>query len=82
MDYCFVNNENIITNIAVFDNKETAKSFDVLPSYDGAKIGDVYNPNEEKTEQQGEIKINYKLMINEEVSEFLSNALEDGVNNI
>ena len=43
MNYCIVNNENIIENIIVAD-KTFAESIRAKPSYDGATIGKAYNP--------------------------------------
>ena len=43
MNYCIVNDENIIENIIVAD-KEFAESIGAKPSYDGASIGKAYNP--------------------------------------
>ena len=43
-DYCILSNEHIITNIIVCDNDKTAAQFGAVPSYDGARIGDPYNP--------------------------------------
>lgn len=43
MNYCIVNNENIIENIIVAD-EEFAESIGAKPSYDGATIGEAYNP--------------------------------------
>lgn len=36
--------DNIITNIIVCDSDEAAAQFGAVPSYDGARIGDPYNP--------------------------------------
>ena len=43
MNYCIVNDEHIIENIIVAD-KEFAESIGAKPSYDGASIGETYNP--------------------------------------
>ena len=43
MDYLIVA-DNIITNIIVCDDDATAASFGAVPSYDGARIGDAYDP--------------------------------------
>ena len=43
MNYCIVNNENIIENIIVAD-KTFADSIGAKEWYDGAAIGDTYNP--------------------------------------
>ena len=43
MDYLVVV-DNIITNIIVCADDATAASFGAVPSYDGARIGDPYNP--------------------------------------
>lgn len=44
MNYCVVNDENIIENIIVCENDEVALEFGAKPSYDGAAIGDTYSP--------------------------------------
>ena len=44
MNYCIVNDENIIENIIVCENDEVALEFGAKPSYNGAAIGDTYSP--------------------------------------
>lgn len=41
--YCIIKN-GVIINIIVCESDEIAAEFGALPSYDGAKIGDKYNP--------------------------------------
>lgn len=43
MNYCIVNDENIIENIIVAD-ETFAESIGAKPSYNGAIIGEAYNP--------------------------------------
>lgn len=43
MDYLIIL-DNLITNIIVCDDYAAAASFGAVPSYDGARIGDAYNP--------------------------------------
>lgn len=43
MNYCIVNDENIVTNIIVSDSS-FAETIGALPAYDGAAIGEAYNP--------------------------------------
>ena len=43
MDYLLIT-DNIITNIIVCASDEIAAQFGAVPSYDGARIGDPYNP--------------------------------------
>ena len=43
MDYLILT-DNTITNIIVCDDDATATSLGAVPSYDGARIGDAYNP--------------------------------------
>ena len=43
MDYLIIT-DNIITNIIVCADDTTAASFGAVPSYDGARIGDPYDP--------------------------------------
>ena len=44
MRFCIVDKNNIITNIIVCENEETAKNLGAVSYYDGAKIGYVYDP--------------------------------------
>lgn len=43
MNYCIVNDKNIVTNIIVSD-RSFAETIGALPSYDGAAIGEAYSP--------------------------------------
>ena len=43
MDYLIIT-DNIITNIIVCASDEVAAQFGAAPSYDGARIGDPYEP--------------------------------------
>lgn len=43
MNYCIVNDENIIENIIVAD-EEFALAIGAKEGYDGAAIGDIYSP--------------------------------------
>ena len=43
MDYLIIT-DNIITNIIVCASDEIAAQFGAVPSYDGARIGDPYDP--------------------------------------
>ena len=43
MDYCIVK-DGLIENIIVCESDEIAAVFGAVPAYDGAKIGEVYNP--------------------------------------
>lgn len=44
MDYCILNDENIIENMIVCENDTTAELFGAVPAYGGARIGDPYAP--------------------------------------
>ena len=44
MNYCIVNSDNIIENIIVCESDEVAAQFGAVASYDGATIGESYNP--------------------------------------
>lgn len=44
MNYCIVNAENIIENIIVCEDDAAAAAFGAVPSYDGAAIGEAYDP--------------------------------------
>lgn len=43
MNYCVINDENIVTNIIVSDS-DFAEMIGALPAYDGAAIGEAYSP--------------------------------------
>ena len=64
---------NLITNIVVAE-PDVAKEMGFYPEYKGSAIGLEYNPPKEEEIIEPEIS--------EESALFLSNALEDGVNNI
>ena len=44
MSYCILNSENVIVNIFVCNDPAFAEEIGGHPSYDGAKIGDKYDP--------------------------------------
>lgn len=44
MAYCILDSSKSIINIVVCESDEIAAEFGALPSYDGAKIGEKYNP--------------------------------------
>lgn len=44
MNYCIVNPNGIIDNIIVCESDEVAAQFGAVASYDGAAIGEAYNP--------------------------------------
>lgn len=44
MNYCIVNADGIIENIIVCESDKIAAQFGAAPSYDGAAIGEAYNP--------------------------------------
>lgn len=44
MKYCIVSNKNIVENIIICDNDETAKELGATTYYDGAAIGQEYDP--------------------------------------
>lgn len=54
MDYLIVS-DDIITNIIVCADDATAASFGAVPSYDGARIGDPYNPPASETDKNARI---------------------------
>lgn len=58
MNYLIVEND-IITNIIVCDNDDTAAKFGAIPSYEGASIGSKY-----KTEPTTEELLNAMLGVN------------------
>ena len=44
MNYCIVDADGIIENIIVCESDEVAAQFGAVASYDGAAIGESYNP--------------------------------------
>ena len=44
MKSCIVDKNNIVTNIIVCEDEETAKELGAVPYYDGAKIENIYDP--------------------------------------
>lgn len=44
MNYCIVNPDGIIENIIVCESDKIAAQFGAVASYDGAAIGEAYNP--------------------------------------
>ena len=44
MDYCILDSDNLITNIIVCVDDTTAAEFGAVQSYDGAAIGQAYDP--------------------------------------
>ena len=44
MKSCIVDKNNIVTNIIVCENEETAKELGAVPYYNGAKIENIYDP--------------------------------------
>lgn len=44
MNYCIVDDNNIISNIIVCDDDATAKKMGAISGYDGATIGTKYDP--------------------------------------
>ena len=44
MDYCILNDETIIENMIVCEDDATAELFGAVPAYEGARIGDIYQP--------------------------------------
>lgn len=44
MNYCIVDENNVVTNIIVCDDEKTAKELGAVFYYDGAEIGKTYDP--------------------------------------
>lgn len=44
MNYCIVDENNVITNIIVCGDEKTAKELGAVFYYDGAEIGKIYDP--------------------------------------
>ena len=56
MDFCILSDSNIITNVIICDDDATAAYFNAVPSYDGARIGDPYNPPSEPDPEPTEVE--------------------------
>ena len=54
-NYCILS-ENIITNIIVCASDEIAAQFGAVPSYEGARIGDPYDPPPDPDPEPTEIE--------------------------
>lgn len=70
MDYCVLG-DNIIINIIVCDSDEIAAQFGASPSYEGARIGDTYDPPPEPEPEPEPEYVTYSE---------LANAIREGVN--
>lgn len=44
MNYCILSASNTIENIIICENDEISAQFGAVPSYEGARIGDTYDP--------------------------------------
>lgn len=44
MNYCILTDGRTIENMIVCEDDATAEAFGAVPSYEGAKIGDTYDP--------------------------------------
>lgn len=71
MDYCILSEENMIENIIVCDSDEIAAQFGAVPSYEGARIGDTYDPPPEPEPEPEPEYVTYSE---------LANAIREGVN--
>lgn len=56
MDYLLVT-DNIITNVIVCANDQVAADFGAVPWYEGARIGDAYNPPPAPEPEPTEIEV-------------------------
>lgn len=86
MNYCIVNNQNVIKNIIVCENDEIAAEFHALPAYEGAAIGGAYTPpppepepptTEERVKklEAENCKLKSQLQMQAQQQEFLENCL-------
>ena len=71
MDYCILSHKDTISNIIVCDDDETAAQFGAVPSYEGARIGDTYDPPPEPEPEPEPEYVTYSE---------LANAIREGVN--
>ena len=44
MKYCIINDDKLIINIIICNTDTDATKFGAIPFYEGAQIGDLYNP--------------------------------------
>lgn len=72
MEYCIVE-DGIIVNIIVCDSDEIAAEFGAQPSYEGAAIGQPYNPPEPEPEPEPETPVTWGE---------LAEAVRKGVNSL
>lgn len=56
MNYLIIT-DNTITNIVVCDTDEIAEQFGAVPTYDGARIGDAYDPPPEPEPEPTEVEV-------------------------
>lgn len=70
MDYLIIT-DDIITNIIVCASDEVAAQFGAVPSYDGARIGDTYDPPPEPEPEPPSEYVTYAE---------LAAAIREGVN--
>ena len=71
MKYCILNEEKSIENIIVCASDEIAAQFGAVPSYEGARIGDTYDPPPEPEPEPEPEYVTYSE---------LANAIREGVN--
>ena len=57
MDYCILSEGNAIENIIVCASDEIAAQFGAVPSYEGARIGDTYDPPPEPEPQATDTEV-------------------------
>lgn len=72
MDYLIIT-DNIITNIIVCASDEVAAQFGAVPGYDGARIGDPYDPPPEPEPEPAPEYVTYSE---------LAAAIREGVNSV
>lgn len=71
MNYCILGDDNVITNIIVCGDDETAALFGAVSSYEGARIGDTYDPPPEPEPEPEPEYVTYSE---------LAAAIREGVN--
>lgn len=70
MDCCIVNSEGIIVNIIVCEDAATAAEFGAVESYEGACIGDKYEPPIPVTQlDRLEAQVTYTAMMTDTLME-------------
>lgn len=78
MDFCIVQN-GMIANMIICENDEIAEEFGAVPSYEGARIGDTYDPPPTPPEPPALPSLEDRLAALEAENAALTAAIERGM---